>query len=42
MLDAYYRGHEWDVASGLQSKETLSVLNLEEVAEKLGKYGRLI
>lgn len=42
MLDAYYRDHEWDVASGLQPKETLIALNLEGIAEKLAKHGRVV
>lgn len=41
MLDAYYQAHEWDIASGLQTKQTLRTLNLESVAEKLGQHDLL-
>ena len=41
MLDKYYRLHEWDVKTGLPTKDTLQLLDLTDVAEKLAKFGAL-
>jgi len=36
MLDEYFRLHEWDMATGIPTRETLKRLDLEEVADELG------
>jgi aldehyde:ferredoxin oxidoreductase len=41
ILDAYYSLHEWDLKTGWPYKETLVKLNLEEVAERLEKIGKV-
>ena len=40
MLDEYYRLHGWDPGTGLQTKEGLLGLGLENVAERLGAAGK--
>lgn len=37
MLDGYYSLHEWDPKTSRPYRETLTKLNLDEVAERLGK-----
>jgi len=41
MKDEYYEIRQWDVATGLQTGETLNNLGLTEVAEDLAKRGLL-
>jgi aldehyde:ferredoxin oxidoreductase len=41
MLEAYYRLHGWDTATGLQTESTLSELDLTFVAEELKRAGKL-
>jgi aldehyde:ferredoxin oxidoreductase len=41
MLDEYYRLHEWDQATGLQTFEGLSKIGLKDVAERLKKAGKI-
>lgn len=42
MLDQFYHLHGWDRETGLQTRETLRGLGLEEVAERLAEAGKLI
>jgi aldehyde:ferredoxin oxidoreductase len=42
MLDEYYAERGWDVETGLQRRETLEKLGLEDVADDLERRGRLI
>jgi len=42
MLDEFYELHGWDKETGWQTRESLEVLGLEDVAEKLAAVGRLI
>jgi aldehyde:ferredoxin oxidoreductase len=42
MLDKFYELHGWDKETGWQTRETLEILGLKDVAEKLAKVGRLI
>jgi len=41
MLDEYYELHGWDKANGWQTRECLEALDLKQVADDLGKAGRL-
>ena len=41
MLDRLYELHGWDLATGLQMRQGLEVLGLEDVAAMLEKAGRL-
>ena len=41
MLDEYYELHDWDKATGWQSRECLEALGLNKVADDLEKVGRL-
>ena len=41
MLDEYYELHDWDKATGWQSRTCLEDLDLKSVADDLGKAGRL-
>lgn len=41
MLDEYYRLHGWDLATSWPYRGTLEMLNLNDVAEELGRHGRL-
>lgn len=40
-LDEYYQEHNWDVTTGLQTRDALKNLDLEEVADDLAKIGGL-
>ncbi len=42
MLDEYYKLHNWDVRTGLQTTKCLEQLGLEKVANTLKKYGLLV
>jgi aldehyde:ferredoxin oxidoreductase len=42
MLDKYYELHGWDKRTGLQTRRCLMELDMEDVAEKLEKVGKLI
>lgn len=42
MLDQFYELHGWDKKTSWQTRETLESLGLKDVADKLGKVGRLI
>jgi len=42
MLDRFYELHEWDKATGLQTKSLLEKLDLAEVARKLEQREELI
>jgi aldehyde:ferredoxin oxidoreductase len=42
MLDRFYELHEWDRATGLQTKRLLEKLGLPEVARRLEEKGKLI
>lgn len=41
MLSEYYRQHGWDEDTGLQKRETLEDLGLQDVINKLEKFGKL-
>jgi aldehyde:ferredoxin oxidoreductase len=41
MKDEYYQLRGWDVATGLQTKETLEKVGLSDVARDLDKSGLL-
>jgi aldehyde:ferredoxin oxidoreductase len=41
MLDRFYELHGWDVATSLQTRETLTGLALEDVAEMIAATGKL-
>jgi len=41
MLDEYYRLHGWDPETGLQTREGLSSIGLEDVAERLSASGKM-
>lgn len=41
ILDEYYQARGWNEKTGLQKKETLERLGLEDIAEDLAKRGRL-
>jgi hypothetical protein len=42
MLDRFYELHEWDKATGLQTKRLLEKLGLPEAARRLEEKGKLI
>jgi aldehyde:ferredoxin oxidoreductase len=42
MLDEYYSIQGWDTASGLQTRQGLNAIGLEDVAEMLAQRGKLI
>jgi aldehyde:ferredoxin oxidoreductase len=42
MLDRFYELHEWDKATGLQTKRLLEKLGLPEIARRLEEKGKLI
>jgi aldehyde:ferredoxin oxidoreductase len=42
MLDRFYQLHGWDQKTGLQNRECLIRLELDDVADKLEKIGKLI
>ena len=42
MLDRFYELHGWDKRTGLQTRQCLMELEMEDVAEKLEKVGKLI
>ncbi len=41
MLDEYYEKRGWDIKTGLPKRKTLEELELDDVAEQLGKAGKL-
>jgi aldehyde:ferredoxin oxidoreductase len=41
MLDEYYTAQGWDLETGWQTRESLGALDLEEVAARLERSGRL-
>jgi aldehyde:ferredoxin oxidoreductase len=41
MLDRYYTLHEWDLKTSWPYRETLEKLQLRDVADYLGKMGKL-
>jgi aldehyde:ferredoxin oxidoreductase len=41
VLDEYYRTQNWDLETGWQTEASLRSLQLDEVIEKLRRYGRL-
>ncbi|MEM2018441.1 MAG: aldehyde ferredoxin oxidoreductase family protein [Zestosphaera sp.] len=41
MLSEYYNLHGWDENTGLQKRETLLELGLQDIVSKLEKYGKL-
>jgi aldehyde:ferredoxin oxidoreductase len=41
MLEKYYRLHQWDLKTGLPTKDTLQLLDLNDVAQQLGELGLL-
>ncbi|MEM3521646.1 MAG: aldehyde ferredoxin oxidoreductase C-terminal domain-containing protein, partial [Candidatus Bathyarchaeia archaeon] len=41
MLDEYYESREWDVKTGLPTREKLKKLGLKYVADELEKMGKL-
>ncbi len=41
MLDDYYKYWGWDVTTGIPTRQTLEKLGMNDVAEELGKLGRL-
>ena len=41
MLDRYYELHGWDKETGWQTGKCLTELDMDDVAEKLGRVGRL-
>jgi len=41
MLDEYYTLHGCDANSGLQTRESLEVVDLKAVADRLEKAGKL-
>jgi aldehyde:ferredoxin oxidoreductase len=41
LLDEYYEIRGWDKETGLPTRETLSELGLDDVADELSKLGRL-
>jgi hypothetical protein len=41
MLDEYYQTRGWDVKTGLIPREKLEQLNLKNVADDLGRRGKL-
>lgn len=42
MLDRFYELHGWDIKTGLQTRKCLKDLELEDIAVKLEKMGKLI
>lgn len=42
MLDEHYRLHQWDAATGLQTRAGLAGLGMSDVAERLARHGRLV
>jgi aldehyde:ferredoxin oxidoreductase len=42
MLDKFYELHGWDKKTGLQTRKCLEELDMNDVAEKLEKAGKLI
>ncbi len=42
MLDGYYGLYGWDIETGLQTREGLCSIEMEDVADLLGQYCRLI
>ena len=42
MLDRFYELHGWDLETGLQTRQGLETLGLEDVAAMLEKAGRLV
>jgi aldehyde:ferredoxin oxidoreductase len=42
MLDRFYELHGWDQKTGLQNQECLSRLELDDVADKLERMGKLM
>jgi len=40
MLNEYYKSHHWDMKTGLQTRECLAHLRLDEVKDKLEKSGK--
>lgn len=42
MLDEYYRLSEWDMKTGLQTRQGLENIGMEKVADKLEKAGKLL
>lgn len=42
MLDQFYELQGWDKKTGLQTRETLIKLGMENVVQKLEEAGRLI
>jgi len=40
-LDRYYRLHDWDVRTGWQTRQSLTAVGLEHVANRLAEAGRL-
>jgi hypothetical protein len=41
MLDEYYRLHDWDMNTGLQTKRCLEALDLADVADDLQRANKL-
>ena len=42
MLDEHYCLHQWDTATGLQTRAGLTALGMADVADRLARHGRLI
>ena len=42
MLERFYELHGWDIKTGLQTRKCLKDLELEDIAVKLEKMGKLI
>ena len=42
MLDEHYSLHQWDSATGLQTRAGLTALGMGDVADRLARHGRLV
>ncbi len=42
MLDEHYQLHQWDVATGLQTRSGLVAIGMADVADRLAAHGRLV